>query len=261
MLARLAEAATRRGCSPWSSTACRCGGTSVTPGRVTSGSRRPWLRPTPTPPTTCSPSSHRRNLPGGRGRPPQKALELGAVADAPRKAVGVPGVRALSLCLRGNSRCWCDQRVATSDDIRMLGRPPAMAKQAPDAACGGDGRVAPRCMVTAMLVITEVLRYRDARGLEARDRTLAEYDRGLDASTPGRSSCVRPERSTPMPALGRRRGTSPRPSSWRPAQPRCEASSGAWRSWPGWRGGRGTCGRPSPSPNPQRGWLKRRGTP
>ena len=115
---------------------------------------------------------------------PQAALALGVGATHYAERSGSRLLEALSLCVRGNTRCWLPPDGPSPDDIGMLEDACEMAMQAPTTLVRWGWASRSAVMVTAMLVLTDVLRYRDARRARARvEDILAEYDPDLDAYT------------------------------------------------------------------------------
>jgi hypothetical protein len=72
----------------------------------------------------------------------------------------------------------------TTDDIVLLEQAAAMAKQAPDTSARWGWASRSQVVVTVLLVLTDVLRYRDARRARThRQDLLVAYDRGLGPHT------------------------------------------------------------------------------
>jgi len=111
---------------------------------------------------------------------PETALHLGVVAADHAMRSGSTLLESLSLCLQGNSRCWLRPDGAAPDDIALLERAAAMAKQAPDTLVRWGWASRSEVLVTVLLVLTDVLRYLDARRARThRQDLLAVYDLGM----------------------------------------------------------------------------------
>lgn len=111
---------------------------------------------------------------------PETALQLGVVAAHHARRSGSPLLESLSLCLQGNSRCWLRPDGAAPDDIALLEQAAAMAKQAPGTLVRWGWASRSEVLVTALLVLTDVLRYRDARRARThRQELLAVHDMGV----------------------------------------------------------------------------------
>lgn len=115
---------------------------------------------------------------------PDAALEQGAAALHFAQRSESRLLQSLSLCVQGNSRCWMGPDGPAPGDLAMVERALEMAMKAPEAVMRWGWASRSAVLVTAMLVLTDVLRYRDARRARTHvEDILAEYDPGTDAHT------------------------------------------------------------------------------
>jgi len=114
---------------------------------------------------------------------PETALELGAKAVRAAQRSGSSLLQALSLCVHGNTRCWLTPDGPASADIEMIEQALEVARHAPEDATrwGWAGRSA--VLVTGLLVLTDVLRHRDARRALAHVEEMLTGQQDTDAFT------------------------------------------------------------------------------
>jgi predicted ATPase/DNA-binding SARP family transcriptional activator len=115
---------------------------------------------------------------------PEAAVKLGASASHFAQVSGSPLLQSLSLCVQGNTRCWMAPDGPTPDDIAMVEQAVEMAVQQPDTRVRWGWASRSAVLVTALLVLTDLLRYRDARRARAHvAHILTEYEPTTDAYT------------------------------------------------------------------------------
>ena len=115
---------------------------------------------------------------------PDVALELGVTASDFAQRSGSRLLQSLSLCVVGNPRCWMAPEDPAPADIAIVERALKMALQEPETVMRWGWTSRSAVLVTALLVLTDVLRYNDARRARTHvDDVLAGYDAGEDAYT------------------------------------------------------------------------------
>ncbi|WP_426563318.1 BTAD domain-containing putative transcriptional regulator [Angustibacter sp. McL0619] len=115
---------------------------------------------------------------------PETALDLGAEAARCAQMAGSGLLQALCLCVRANSQSWLRADGPTRDDIEMFERALALGRHAPESPARWGWASRSAVLVMALLTLSDLLRYRDARRAhDHMEELLGIYDPDADAYT------------------------------------------------------------------------------